>query len=631
LGKGLPLAARNYNYLVKIFTSDAKFLFFLNENDRNLLSKIFQILPRKSQTRLIQATIANVIISFLDLIGVLLIGAIGSLAVNGIRGAEQGSRVALLLNFLGMETLTLATQSFLLSSLALLLLSLRTFLSVVITRKTLHYLSRQGANITSDLFSRFMHSGLLVRNLRTPQETLFALTAGVSTAILNVVGSLVTIFADVFIACILLIGLFYIDPLTGFLTITLFGGLTLWLFISLKSKIVSLSRKEIDLSVSSGTSILGAIDLYHEIYVKNFQQQFTNSIYKERVQLASVTAEKIFLPSISKYVIESALLVGTIVIAAAQFLTQDVPQAVATMSIFLVSSSRIAPALLRIQQSSLVVRSSLAGSQPLTNLMSDLGKEISGREKLSKTGNEFFADIVLSKISYGFQDDDNFFNDINLEISGKKFVAFVGPSGAGKTTLVDIILGLRFPNSGEVTISGISPDDAIKSWPGYISYVPQNTVILNGTLVENITLDFGANEFNQENLEHALRISKLDKWVETLDNGVHSYLNHDGNNLSGGQRQRIGIARALYSRPKLVFFDEATSSLDAATEMEIADSISDLANEVSVILIAHRLSSIKKSDMVVYIDRGKIVAQGTFDEVRNLVPDFDHQAQLMGL
>jgi ABC-type glutathione transport system ATPase component len=142
---------------------------------------------------------------------------------------------------------------------------------------------------------------------------------------------------------------------------------------------------------------------------------------------------------------------------------------------------------------------------------------------------------------------------------------------------------------------------------------------------------FGYLEFNQENLEHALRISKLDKWVETLDNGVHSYLNHDGNNLSGGQRQRIGIARALYSRPKLVFFDEATSSLDAATEMEIADSISDLANEVSVILIAHRLSSIKKSDMVVYIDRGKIVAQGTFDEVRNLVPDFDHQAQLMGL
>ena len=616
---------------MKFFTSDAKFLFFLNLNDRNLLSKIFQILPKKSQTRLIQATIANVVISFLDLIGVLLIGAIGSLAVNGIRGAEQGSRVALLLNFLGMDALTLATQSFLLSTLALLLLSLRTFLSVVITRKTLHYLSRQGAKITSDLFSRFMYSGLLVRNLRTPQETLFALTAGVSTAILNVVGSLVIIFADVFIACILLIGLFYIDPLTGLLTITLFGGLTLWLFISLKSKIVSLSKKEIELSVSSGTSILGAIDLYHEIYVKNFQQQFTNSIYKERVQLASVTAEKIFLPSISKYVIESALLVGTIVIAAAQFLTQDVPQAVATMSIFLVSSSRIAPALLRIQQSSLVVRSSLAGSQPLTNLMSDLGKEISVREKLSKEGNEFFADIVLSKVSYGFQDDDNFFYDVNLEISGKKLVAFVGPSGAGKTTLVDIILGLRFPNSGEVKISGVSPVDAIKCWPGYISYVPQNTVILNGTLIENITLDFGANKFNQENLERALRISKLDKWVETLDNGVHSYLNHDGTNLSGGQRQRIGIARALYSRPKLVFFDEATSSLDAATEMEIADSIADLANEVSVILIAHRLSSINKSDMVVYIDRGKIIAKGTFDEVRNLVPDFDHQAQLMGL
>jgi ABC-type bacteriocin/lantibiotic exporter with double-glycine peptidase domain len=616
---------------VKIFTSDAKFLFFLSQNDRKLVSEIFQILPRKSQTRLIQATIANIVISFLDLIGVLLIGAIGSLAVNGIRGAEQGSRVSILLKFLSIDSLALATQSFLLSSLALLLLSLRTFLSVVITRKTLHYLSKQGAKITSDLFSRFMYSGLSVRNLRTPQETLFALTAGVSTAVLNIVGSMVTIVADVFIACILLVGLFYIDPLTGILTITLFGGLTLWLFISLKSKIVDLSKKEIELSVSSATSILGAIDLYHEIYVKNFQQQFTNSIYKERVQLASVSAEKIFLPSISKYVIESALLVGTIIIASAQFLTQDIPRAVATMSIFLVSSSRIAPALLRIQQSSLVVRSSLAGAQPLTNLFSDLREKPSTREKFTQAGNEFFTDIILSKVSYRFQNDENLFSNINLKISGKKLVAFVGPSGAGKTTLVDIILGLRFPNSGEVTISGISPDDAIKTWPGYIAYVPQNTVILNGTLIENITLDFSPIDYNEENLEHALRISKLDKWVETLENGIHTNLNQDGTNLSGGQRQRIGIARALYSRPKLVFLDEATSSLDAATEMEIANSIADLANEVSVILIAHRLSSIKKSDMVVYIDKGKIIAQGSFEEVRNIVPDFDHQAQLMGL
>jgi len=207
----------------------------------------------------------------------------------------------------------------------------------------------------------------------------------------------------------------------------------------------------------------------------------------------------------------------------------------------------------------------------------------------------------------------------------------VGSSGAGKTTLVDVLLGILEPDSGTVQISGVTPLEAISKWPGAIAYVPQDVLVTNGSIRENVALGYPLEAATDELVNDAIRIASLAEFVATLPEGLDTNLGERGAKISGGQRQRIGIARALFTKPKLLVLDEATSALDGGTEESISSDIQKLKGSTTVVLIAHRLSTVRDADLVLYMDKGEIVARGTFEEVRNAVPDFDRQAKLMGL
>ena len=207
----------------------------------------------------------------------------------------------------------------------------------------------------------------------------------------------------------------------------------------------------------------------------------------------------------------------------------------------------------------------------------------------------------------------------------------MGPSGAGKTTMIDLLLGILNPDSGSVLISGVSPIKAITKWPGAISYVPQDVVITAGTIRENISLGYPIEVATDERILNCLSSARLDDFVLRLPNGLDAKVGEKGTTLSGGQRQRLGIARALFTKPLLLVLDEATSALDAETEASVSQAISDLIGETTVVVIAHRLSTVRKADVVFYLDDGKLIANGTFAEVRAAVPNFDSQAKLMGL
>jgi ABC-type multidrug transport system fused ATPase/permease subunit len=225
-----------------------------------------------------------------------------------------------------------------------------------------------------------------------------------------------------------------------------------------------------------------------------------------------------------------------------------------------------------------------------------------------------------------------------VAVDGQKFlidagssVAVVGSTGAGKTTAVDLILGILEPQDGSVLISGMEPQDAIARWPGAISYVPQDVVISNGTIRENVGLGYKSEFVNEEFVWDAVKAAQLESYVNSLPFGLDTQVGERGTRMSGGQRQRLGIARALFTKPKLLVLDEATSALDGETEAAISKAVQDLRGNVTVIMIAHRLSTVRNADSVIYMDRGQIKSIGTFEEVRSKVPDFDRQAKLMGL
>jgi ABC-type multidrug transport system fused ATPase/permease subunit len=181
-----------------------------------------------------------------------------------------------------------------------------------------------------------------------------------------------------------------------------------------------------------------------------------------------------------------------------------------------------------------------------------------------------------------------------------------------------------------VQISGLPPLLAVAKWPGAISYVPQDVLIAAGTIRENVALGYPNEEATDELVLGALKVAQLDEFVSDLPEGIDTQVGERGARISGGQRQRLGIARAMFTNPHLLVLDEATSSLDGKTEASISHAIHSLRGFTTVVIIAHRLSTIRNVDRVVYLLDGRVLASGTFDEVRKAVPDFDDQAKLIG-
>ncbi len=594
-----------------------------------------RVLSRSDQQKISVVVVFQIFLGLLDLAGVAAIGMLGSLAVRGVSSQGPGDRVEVVLRYLHLSHQTFQTQAAVLGCLAAGLLISRTILSVIFARRTLYFLSRRGARISSSLISKLLSQDLLTIQRRTTQETLYAVTRGVDSITLGVIGITVTLISDVSLLAVMTIGLLVVDPVIALSTVAVFGFVGWLLYRLLNKSAKRLGLAESNLTIANNEKIVEVLNSYRESVVRNRRYFYAKEIEKTKFRLAHTLADIAFLPSISKYVIESTVVLGTLIISASQFLLQDASHAVATLSVFMAASTRIAPAVMRIQQGTIGIRQSLGSAGPTLTLIESLEgvEENPEASNVLETKHEgFIPDIEIHNLSLTYpQKEIPALDQISLNIESGSFVAIVGPSGAGKTSLVDVLLGVLHESSGTVLISGKPPLETIARWPGAIAYVPQDVAMSSGTIKENITLGFPDNSDDKALIDDALRLAQLSDFIDSLPQGLDTQVGERGTKLSGGQRQRLGIARAMFTKPKLLVLDEATSALDGQTESDISSSILELKGNTTVVMIAHRLSTVRFADAVIYIDKGKIMAQGTFEQVRALVPNFEKQAQLMGL
>ena len=599
--------------------------------------KILQLVNKADKVKLLLVSFIQIFLSFFDLIGVALIGLIGSVSVAAISSTKITGRTESVINFLGLQDFSSQFQVAILGLMSAFLMVVKTFTSLYLNRKVIFYLSRRGAVITANLTTSLFKRSYVDIKKQGSQNLIYSLTSGVNGMTTGVLGSSVALIADFSLLVVLIVGLFLVNTTMTIVLLSTLTTIATIMYLIIRNKNKRLAVLGAKYSIDASSKIFEAVGSYRELTLRGQRQYFADTIGKTRMLQADAGAQASYLMNVNKYVLEAAVILITLLIAGIQFLLSNALRSVATLTLFFAAISRIAPAIFRIQQNLLNVKSSLGMAQPTLELIYSLNLSINkeGSDKLLElaptTHEGFISEINVSNLSFKYSGSEKFaIKDINLKLSSGMQVAIVGPSGAGKSTLVDLLLGLHHPSSGDVEISGINAIDAIERWPGAVAYVPQEIQLVSGLISDNILLGFTKSKANLDSVLKAMKMAELNEYLEN-NTITEVNIGDEGGKLSGGQRQRIGIARALLTNPKILVLDEATSSLDAQTEDNVTSTINKIRQDSLVVIVAHRLATVRRADLVIYMQDGEVKAQGSFEQVRKLIPNFDAQAELMGL
>ena len=573
----------------------------------------------------------RVFVNFLDIAGVAAVGLLGAAGASGFLGNSEAS-------FFGI-TIDIRTPGVLLTVMGLVAFFFlsKAALSIFLVRATAYFLARVETKSASEIAEYLFTGGLSELRQYSKSEVQWAVTGSTTNTFSGVLGS-AGMFLTESTLLLFMFGLFvYVDPLAA-IAITLY-----FLFIIVIFQLLSTRRMK-----KSGRNYAGgnmdvtqlALDMFEafkEISVLMKQSFFLDRFRTGRERYANANAEIQFLQAIPRYFVETALALGALAFVAWQLSRGEVQDGLTTAGVFLAGGVRMMAALLPLQNAVLSLRSQTEQARISQEILLKSKDRVAGSLLLPAVEDSESPEISsrgvrvsLERVTFTHPSATQpAVREISFSIEPGSYVAMVGPSGAGKTTLADLILGLNSPQHGTVTVDGIPARQLRESRPGLMAYVPQRPGLVSGTLLENIALGLPKDAIDFSRVATSLQKARLDDFVGALPDGVDTRLAKNLDNLSGGQVQRLGLARALYTNPKLIVLDEATSALDAEAEAGISESIRNIGDDTTVIVIAHRLSTVQRADAVHVIDNGELLASGTFKQLRKTVPMIQEYVRLM--
>jgi ABC-type bacteriocin/lantibiotic exporter with double-glycine peptidase domain len=379
--------------------------------------------------------------------------------------------------------------------------------------------------------------------------------------------------------------------------------LSKWGAIRMEHNVLSLKNLQQGLGGVKDIKLLGRESLFIDNYEYHMSQRARVGIFYGIVQ------------SLPRSLLELMMVVGMGIVVLVTMVSEGraIESIIPSLGVFAMAAFRIMPSLNKIIGSLQVLRFNLPMLEKLYSEVKLFNNLPETHEKKLAT---FKKEIKISNLDFTYQGASNYsLSGLNISIPVGKSIGFIGPSGAGKTTLIDIILGLLKPTNGKIYVDGKDMQNNTREWQNLIGYIPQDIFLTDDTLSNNIALGITEDEINDDWLREAIDKSELRELIESLPNKLDTVVGEHGVKLSGGQRQRIGIARALYHRPAVIVLDEATSSLDNKTESSVMNSINALHGSKTIIIITHRLSTIKYCDYVYKLDKGKIIQHGDYKSV----------------
>ena len=593
-----------------------------------------RLLSRRQKVIYAALVLSRMLVNLLDVAGLLAVGVLGSMLASGLTNKTSAS-------FVGFTVDVGSSGAFLVVTLLIAGFFLsKSFLAILLLWVTSVFLARVEGKAAAQIANYMFSGGLARLNSYSRGDIHFGVMGSTKQATNGLLLTGSTIVAD-FALFVSVLTVFILVDAVSALVIALYFLAIVALFQLLFSKrLRKLGARHKSTSIGSSNAIYDLIQAFREISVLSKRAFFVDKFARFRMQEARNNALQKFYFAIPRFLLETSLMIGVLALIGWQFLRGNLSDGLVTTSIFLAGGLRMTGALIPIQTSLATIRTAGPGAKMAQDILASIRKaglvtntpvtvEGSDRRDQESANTRGFP-VTVSGVSFTYHDgEEPALRDVTLDIPAAGYVAFVGPSGAGKTTLADLILGIHKPSSGYVTVNGVEPEVIRNTSPGAISYVPQSPGWVSGSLAQNIALGVKETDIDEDRVWRALEMAELDTVVKGFSDGIHSSLGKQSDGLSGGQKQRLGLARALYTSPRLLVLDEATSALDAGTEASVSSTIENLGESVTVIVIAHRLSTIQHADTVFVVEDAHISAQGTFREVRKKVPLIEEYVKLM--
>ncbi|WP_353827021.1 ABC transporter ATP-binding protein [Agromyces sp. SYSU T0242] len=444
----------------------------------------------------------------------------------------------------------------------------------------------------------------------------------------SVLLSAVSIVSDVVVLGGIIVVLLLTSVSVTLFAVVLFGVLVFGVQMLLRRRQYRIGEEVAAAGLQAWQFLLPGLDGFREARLTSSANAFIDGFREARMRRARASRVMGILSDAPRYLLEIGFIVAILGISVILFTTGTPEEALVVLGVFAAASLRALPGMNRIAAGLATIRTGRAGLDIVSKAVEEL--DAGGvHDERPRGDRPFDGDIVLRDLSFRYPDSDEYvLRNIALDIRENRTTAFVGSSGAGKSTLLDIVLGLLNPTEGEVLIGGRSIADDLAGWYAGLGVVPQDVFLLNDTLATNVAFGVPSDEIDLDRVREVIRMAELEGLVAELPEGLGTFVGERGVRLSGGQRQRIGLARALYRRPRILVLDEATSALDNVTEHEIANTLAALKGTLTIIIVAHRLSTVRRSDTLVFLKDGRVETEGTFDEVRAASPDFARLVEL---
>lgn len=572
-------------------------------------------------------------VALFDLVGIL---AIGFLATSIALFVTLGSDSNRVIEFGGLAFPAVTAQT--LPAVAVLILTLflaKAIISIILTRQLAFFLARIEARAARVVADTAFGSGLSEARLHSKEEVYFAVQVGSPAAFNSILNSVGTIVAEGILFVLVIGSFFAIDPLSALGAIVYFALIAAVIQLFIGNLLQKAAVRAADGAVTANVAIGDLSEALREATILRKKDFFFKKIYDARISTASSTASQLTLSGMPRYIVETALMIAVALFVLWQSASGDIIQAAATIGIFLSGGLRLTASLLPMQSALLSIKQAIPSAQramQFLNRKPNLKVISEYKDALQLTSSNEAASVLLRNVSFQYPGSSiPAVRGLSLEIRPGQQVALIGTSGSGKSSIADLILGLLTPTEGVLQVAGKNPNEIILQTPGRLAYVPQRPGIISGTVADNIALGVEASELDMPRLEAAVSASHLKHVLESLPEGLHTDLGKRRDELSGGQLQRIGLARALYTRPGLLVMDEATSALDADSENEINKALDEMRGKVTVVLIAHRLNTVQRSDAVFLVEEGEVSASGSFPELLKSNKKVQRLAQLMSI